>query len=308
MTTDLLPGRALRVEVVAATHPGQRRTENQDQFLVANLDARDPDVPLLHGGDDRTGLHGPAAFEVGPLGGLLLVADGMGGAAGGATASMMAIRVIHGMMSTQWSEERRRVPVIFARHLAAALEQANTLIHNRSRRESELAGMGTTATAVGVLDQHLILGQVGDSRAYLVRGGTATQITRDQSVVQMLRESGALDEAEARLDSRSNLILQALGSSDHVVVDVTHQPLRQGDVILLCSDGLSGEVEDHEIGRMLGTQRPLADAARELVDLANARGGPDNITVVLARFEGDALSPPIDGEPVGRRPLALGDP
>lgn len=308
MTTDLLPGRALRVEIVAATHPGQRRSENQDQFLVANLDARDPDEPLLHGGDDRPGIHGPTAFQVGPLGGLLLVADGMGGAAGGATASGMAIRVIHGMMSTQWSEERRRVPVTFARHLAGALEQANTLIHNRSRREADLAGMGTTATAVGVLDSHLILGQVGDSRAYLVRGGTATQITRDQSVVQMLRESGELDEAEARLDRRSNLILQALGSADSVVVDVTHQPLRQGDVILLCSDGLSGEVEDAEIGEAAGHGRPLADAARDLVDLANARGGPDNITVVLARFEGDALSPPIEGEPVGRRPLALEDP
>ncbi len=308
MTTDLLPGRLLRVEVVAVTHPGQRRTENQDQFLVANLDARDPDEPLLHGGDDRPGLHGPTMFEVGPLGGLLLVADGMGGAAGGATASAMAIRVIHGMMSTQWSEERRRVPVTFARHLAGALEQANTLIHDRSRREPDLSGMGTTATAVGVLDSHLILGQVGDSRAYLVRGSTATQITRDQSVVQMLRESGALDEAEARLDRRSNLILQALGSAANIVVDLTHQPLRQGDIILLCSDGLSGEVEDVEIGQILGAGRPLSTAGQELVDLANARGGPDNITVVVARFDGDALSPPIDGEPVGRRPLDLGDP
>jgi protein phosphatase len=303
----LLPGREVRIEVAAVTDPGQRRTENQDQFLVADLGHRDPTAPLLHGGDDRPGVHGPAVFSVGELGGLLLVCDGMGGAAGGATASGMAIRVIHGMMSTQWASERRQIPVHFARHMAAALEQANTLIYERSRREPELGGMGTTATAVGVLDTHLLLGQVGDSRAYLFREGTLTQLTRDQSVVQMLRESGALGAAEARTDRRSNLILQALGSTPQVNVDLTHQALRRGDVALLCSDGLSGEVDDVEIGRILSRPLPLESLGQELVDLANARGGPDNITVILARFDGDALSPPITGEPVRRNPMILED-
>ncbi|MBT8336592.1 MAG: protein phosphatase 2C domain-containing protein [Gemmatimonadetes bacterium] len=301
----LLPGREVRVEVVAVTDPGQRRSENQDQFLVADLSHRDPNGPLLHGGDDRPGVHGPEAFSVGELGGLLLVCDGMGGAAGGATASGMAIRVIHGMMSTQWATERRRIPVHFARHMAAALEQANTLIYDRSRRETDLGGMGTTATAVGVLDTHLLLGQVGDSRAYLFRQGVLTQLTRDQSVVQMLRESGALAADEVRTDRRSNLILQALGSTPKVTVDLTHQSLREGDVALLCSDGLSGEVDDVEIGRILSRPLPLESIGQELVDLANARGGPDNITVILARFEGDALSPPVDGELVRRNPMAL---
>ena len=301
----LLPGRDVRVEAIAVTDPGRRRSENQDQFLVADLSYRDPNGPLLHGGDDRPGLHGPEVFTVGELGGLLLVCDGMGGAAGGATASGMAIRVIHGMMSTQWAEERRRIPVHFARHLADALEQANTLIYNRSRRESDLGGMGTTATAVGILDTHLLLGQVGDSRAYLYREGVLTQLTRDQSVVQMLRESGALGAAEARTDRRSNLILQALGSTPQVTVDLTHQSLRKGDVALLCSDGLSGEVEDAEIGRVLAGGRSLETMGQELVDMANDRGGPDNITVILARFEGDALSPPVAGEPVRRNPMAL---
>ncbi len=307
MNGDLLPGRSLRIEVLAVTDPGRKRTENQDQFLVASLDGRNPDGPLLYGGDDRAGLHGPESFEVGPRGALLLVADGMGGAAGGATASGIATRVVHGIMSTQWGDERRLVPKTFAQHLAAALEQANTLIHSRAQREAELGGMGTTATAVGVLDSHLILGQVGDSRAYLFREDVLTQLTRDQSVVQMLQESGALDATEARTDRRANLILQALGSAPAVDVELTHQPLRRGDVVLLCSDGLSGEVEDTEIRRALAHRTSLAAAGTELVEWANARGGPDNITVILARFDGDALPPPVSGEVVGRQLLSMED-
>lgn len=305
MTLDLLPGRAVAVTVAAATDPGRRRTENQDRFLVADLSRRDPDGGLLEGGEDRPGVQGPREFEVGPLGGLLLVADGMGGAAGGATASAMASRAIHGLMCTQWGEDRSRVPGVFARHLVTALEQANHLIHARAGRESDLTGMGTTATAVGVLDGHLILAQVGDSRAYLVRQEQATQLTRDQSVVQMLQDTGQLGETEARTDRRSNLILQALGTAPAVQVDLTHQPVRRGDVVLLCSDGLSGQVEPDELVRAIADGATLDDAARRLVALANERGGPDNITVVLARFDGDGLAPPGPDEPVGRMPLAL---
>lgn len=308
MSHDLLPGRSLLIDVAAVTHPGQRRTENQDRFLVADLAGRDPDAALMEGGEGRPGLQGPTRYVVGPLGSLLLVADGMGGAAGGATASAMASRVIHGLMTTQWVEERTRIPGVFARHLATALKQANHLIHARAQREAELQGMGTTATAVGVLDTHLILAQVGDSRAYLVREGAATQLTRDQSVVQMLRESGQLDEASARLDQRSNLILQALGTTPTVDVDLTYQPLRRNDVVLLCSDGLSGEVTDDEIAGAVREEHSMDGAGQALVDLANARGGPDNITVVLARFDGEALSPPGPDDPVGRKPLVVEEP
>ncbi len=308
MTNPLLPDRTVWAEVAAVTDTGRRRTQNQDRFLVADLDGRDPDGALLDGGDERLGLQGPDTFEVGPRGGLLLVVDGMGGPAGGATASAMASRVIHGLMTTQWSEERAYVPDAFARHLVAALEQANALIHARSQREADLNGMGTTATAVGVLDTHLILAQVGDSRAYMVRDGRATQLTRDQSVLQMLRESGAIDEEEARTDRRANLILQALGVARSVTVDLTHQPLRRGDTLLLCSDGLSGQVETDEIAAALRNGCSLATAGQELVALANERGGPDNITVVLARFDGDALAPPGVDEPVGRMPMTLEEP
>lgn len=308
MSHDLLPGRTLRVDVAAVTDPGQRRTQNQDRYLVADLAGKDPDTALMEGGDERPGLQGPTRYTVGSLGSLLVVADGMGGAAGGATASAMACRVIHGLMTTQWVEERARLPAVFARHLVAALEQANHLIHARSAREDDLRGMGTTATAVGVLETHLILAQVGDSRAYLIREGVATQLTRDQSVVQMLQETGQLDAAAARTDARSNLILQALGTAPEVEVDLTHQPLRRDDVLLLCSDGLSGQVETEEIARLVGDGRAVETAGTALVELANRRGGPDNITVVLARFDGDTLSPPAPGEHVGRRPLAMEDP
>jgi protein phosphatase len=308
MNHDLLPGRALLVDVAAATDPGRKRTQNQDRFLVADLSGRDPDRALLEGGDERPGLQGPTRYTVGPFGSLFLVADGMGGAAGGATASAMASRVIHGLMTTQWVEERTRIPAVFARHLRSALEQANHLIRARAHREGELRGMGTTATAVGVLDAHLILAQVGDSRAYLIRGGVATQLTRDQSVVQMLQESGQLDEASARIDQRSNLILQALGTAAEVDVDLTHQPLRRNDTLLLCSDGLSGQMETHEIADAVGDGRALESSGRALVELANARGGPDNITVILAHFDGDALAPPVRDEPVSRKPLDVEDP
>lgn len=304
MTDDLLPGRALRVAIAAFTDPGQRRAENQDRYLVADLSDRDPDGSLIEGGEGCGGASGTVSFEVGGKGALLMVADGMGGAAGGATASAMACRAVRGLMGTQWGEIRTGTPTDFARHLGAAVEEANRLIHKRSLSDGALQGMGTTATVAGVLDAHLVLAQVGDSRAYLIRDEVATRITRDQSVVQLLQDAGEIDAAEARTDHRANLILQALGTLAEVEVDLTHQPLRRGDRLLLCSDGLSGLVDDDELGGLAGT-RPLATVAEELVALANHRGGPDNITVVLAHFEGEALAPPSPDDVVARMPLAL---
>ncbi len=306
MSHDLLPGRAFGATVAAATHPGQRRTENQDHYLVADLSDRDPDGALAEGGEGANGVTGPSRVEVGPRGLLLMVADGMGGAAGGATASAMACRAIRGLLATGWSELRSGTLHQLARHLSTAVEEANRLIHARSEAEAGLRGMGTTATVAGALDGHLVVAQIGDSRGYLVRDGTATQITRDQSVVQLLQEAGELDAAQARNDHRANLILQALGTLPEVTVDLTHHPLRQGDVLVLCSDGLSGVVEADEMAAAIA-DRSLADSAERLVALANERGAPDNVTVVVARFGGDALLPPLPDDPVGRMPLALED-
>jgi len=150
-------------------------------------------------------------------------------------------------------------------------------------------GMGTTTTAAGVLNDHLYLTQVGDSRAYLIRGGQAHQITKDQSLMQRLVEAGELTEEEAAQSERRNIILQALGPDPKVKVDLTHQELRRGDVLVLCSDGLSGQVKKEEIARIVSTTPNLAAVCDKLIALANERGGPDNITVVAARFDGDGL-------------------
>lgn len=304
MSGDLLPGRTLRMTVAASTDPGRRRSENQDRYLVADLSDRDPDGALMEGGEGAPGPRGPSGIEVGPRGALLMVADGMGGAAGGATASAMACRAVGGLLSTGWGELRTGTPRELGRHLEIAVEEANRLIHTRSEADERLQGMGTTATVVGVMEGHLVLAQVGDSRAYLMREGTVTQLTRDQSVVQMLQDAGEIDAEEAKTDRRANLILQALGTLPDVKVDVTHQPLRQGDVLLLCSDGLSGLVENDEMAERI---RPAAldESATALVHLANERGGPDNITVVLAHFDGDALVPANSGDAVGRMRLEL---
>jgi protein phosphatase len=149
--------------------------------------------------------------------------------------------------------------------------------------------MGTTTTAAGVLNDHLYLTQVGDSRAYLIRGGQAHQITKDQSLMQRLVEAGELTEEEAAQSERRNIILQALGPDPKVKVDLTHQEVRRGDILVLCSDGLSGQVKKEEIAKIVTQAKDLSAACEQLIALANERGGPDNITVVIARFDGDGL-------------------
>jgi len=130
---------------------------------------------------------------------------------------------------------------------------------------------------------------VGVSRAYLIRGGQAHQITNDQSLMQWLVEAGELTEEEAAQSERRNIILQALGPDPKVKVDLTHQEVRRGDILVLCSDGLSGQVKKEEIAQVVTSTRDLSAACDKLIALANERGGPDNITVVIARFDGEGL-------------------
>src|SRR5206468_1793234 len=166
---------------------------------------------------------------------------------------------------------------------------ANTHIHSYAKAHPEVRGMGTTTTAAGVLADHLFLTQVGDSRAYLIRQGVATQLTKDQSLMQRLVEAGELTEEEAAQSERRNIILQALGPDPKVKVDLTHQEVRRGDVLVLCSDGLSGQVKKEEIAEIVSKTPELSAICDQLIALANERGGPDNITVVVARFDGEGL-------------------
>ena len=270
--------KTIRVEVFGKTDLGRTRDHNEDRFLVADLTRKaaslQPDV---------------RQHTIGPRGTLLVVADGMGGAAAGELASEMATDTIYGHLMKTWNAEEEITPQRFAYRLKEAVEAANANIHAHAKAHPEVRGMGTTTTAAGVLNDHLYLTQVGDSRAYLIRGGQAHQITKDQSLMQRLVEAGELTEEEAAQSERRNIILQALGPDPKVKVDLTYQEVRRGDVLVLCSDGLSGQVKKDEIAKIVSQTPDLSAACDKLIALANERGGPDNITVVVARFDGDGL-------------------
>ena len=270
--------KAIRVEVFGKTDLGRTRDHNEDRFLVADLTRKAasllPDV---------------RQHDIGPRGTLFVVADGMGGAAAGELASEMATDTIYAHLVKTWNAEHEVTPQRFAYRLKEAVEVANASIHAHAKAHPEVRGMGTTTTAAGVLHDHLYLTQVGDSRAYLIRGGEAHQITKDQSLMQRLVEAGELTEEEAAQSERRNIILQALGPDPKVKVDLTHQEVRRGDILVLCSDGLSGQVKKEEIAQIVTTTPDLSAACDKLIALANQRGGPDNIAVVIARFDGERL-------------------
>jgi protein phosphatase len=268
----------IRVEVFAKTDLGRTRDHNEDKFLVADLTKKAASL-----------LPEVRRHEVGPKGTLLVVADGMGGAAAGELASEMATDTIYAHLVKTWNAEDQATPQRFAYRLKEAVEVANASIHAHAKAHPELRGMGTTTTAAGVLNDHLYLTQVGDSRAYLIRNGEAHQLTKDQSLIQRLVEAGELTEEEAAHSERKNIILQALGPDPKVKVDLTHQEMRRGDILVLCSDGLSGQVKKEEIAKVVSSTQDLIAACDQLIALANERGGPDNITVVIARFDGDGL-------------------
>jgi len=247
------------------------------------------------------------AHEVGERGSLFVVADGMGGAAAGEVASEMATKTIYEQLLSAWGSERELTPQRFAYRLREAVEAANRQIHSYAAAHPELRGMGTTTTAVGILGDRFFLSQVGDSRAYLIRQGQAVQLTKDQSLMQRLVEAGELTEEEAAKSERRNIILQALGPDARVKVDLTHQEVRRGDILVLCSDGLSGSVKKEEIAEIATRERDLQAACDRLIALANQRGGPDNITVILARFDGEGLRPVEASAEVGHQVYPLID-
>jgi len=288
--------KSVKVQVFAKTDRGRTRDHNEDRFLVADLTHREASLqpPVRE-------------HEVGERGSLFIVADGMGGAAAGELASQMATEMIYDQMVRMWGSERDATAQRFAYRLKEAVEAANGHIHAYAKAHPEVRGMGTTTTAVGLLGDQVYLTQVGDSRAYLIRNGQAHQLTKDQSLMQRLVEAGELTEEEAAKSERRNIILQALGPDPKVKVDLTHQELRRGDILVLSSDGLSGQVKKEEIAEIVSRERDLQAACDRLITLANERGGPDNITVVIARFNGDGLRVAAAGEEVGHRIYPLID-
>ena len=237
-----LPNGDLRVvaRVFGLTDVGRSREHNEDTFLVANLES-----------GQRVGFEREALDVPAPAHGLLfLVADGMGGAASGELASSMASNVVLDMLCDEWKELNLPTSLDFACALRDATMEANRRIHDFARLNPEHRGMGTTATIAGLLGDTIYVVQVGDSRAYLLRDGQAKQLTKDQSLMQRLVEAGEMTQEQAESSDRRNIILQALGPEAVVTVDLTHQQLRRGDTLILCSDGLSGLVKGDEMARI----------------------------------------------------------
>ena len=289
-TDPLTPPGAIVLHVFAHSDVGRTREHNEDAFVVADL-ARGEPLSFDHLRTERASHRGT----------LFMVADGMGGAAAGEIASEMAVEVVLQQMRRRWRDGSTVEPGAFVGTLKAAAEVANATIHHYAADHPELRGMGTTATIAGLLGDTLYIAQVGDSRAYLVRDGVAIQITKDQSLMQKLIEAGEITVEEAEMSDRRNIILQALGPEPHVKIDLTHQRVRRDDVLVLCSDGLSGLVKAEQIARAVTEEASPELAAERLVDLANSSGGPDNITVVIARFDGTGLESAAPVDEVGHR-------
>jgi len=279
---------SVRVSVFGKTDLGRARDHNEDTFLVADLSTGKASLqPAVR------------SHQIGPRGSLFMVADGMGGAAAGELASAMAADLIYRHMITAWAGDSNQNAARFAYRMREAVELANARIYSYAREHPEVRGMGTTVTAAGVYGRDLYLAQIGDSRAYLVRESEAIQLTKDQSLMQRLVDAGELTEDEAEQSERRNIILQALGPDPKVKVDLTHQSLRNGDTLIVCSDGLSGLVRREEFAELARDHGDPPALCSALIDLANARGGPDNITVVTARFEVEGLPKTEEAEGVG---------
>ncbi len=276
------------VHVFGRTDVGRVRDHNEDSFLVADLSSENaslqPEVRTHH---------------VGGRGTLFMVADGLGGAAAGEIASDLAINTVYEEMRERWMHSQRMDPQGFASALKAATDAANAKIFAYALEHPEHRGLGTTATVAGLLGDTLYLAQVGDSRAYVIRNGEAMQITKDQSLMQRLVEAGELTQEEAERSERRNIILQALGPEPTVRIDLTHQQMRQGDILVLCTDGLSGLVKKEEIAEVVTGTDDLVDACRQLIDRANENGGPDNITAIVAKIDGSGLQPAGPGDRLG---------
>jgi PPM family protein phosphatase len=250
------------IEHASMTDIGLRRSNNQDAFAVATA-----------GGESNWLVRGH----------LFMVADGMGAHAAGELASKMACTSVP---HTYHKLADRPAPEA----LKQAIVEANQQIHERGQASTDFNGMGTTASALALLPQGAIVGHVGDSRVYRLRGNMLHQLTFDHSLVWEMKAAGHFVGNEAPAFVPKNIITRSLGPHPEVNVDLEGPfPLEVGDTFLLCSDGLSGQVTDQEIGLIMGALLPK-DAVRALIDLANLRGGPDNITVLIVRIVGRVQS------------------
>lgn len=244
------------------------------------------DVGIIRSGNEDN-------FLMVPDKGVFIVADGMGGHAAGEVASEMAVRIV----ARELGDITGASDVEASQRMRKAIHLANGAIFERTLTEHDKRGMGTTATAMVVIGNRYLIGQVGDSRAYVMRDGAFVQLTKDHSYVQEQVDAGYLSPEEARTHPYSNVITRCVGANGEVVPDLYSGVLHPDDVFLLASDGLTGMIEDHDIHALLQSARSLEDQVAQLVAEANRRGGLDNITVILVRVDSVESADTSPGDP-----------
>lgn len=264
----------MRVATAAATDVGRKRSGNEDSYAVE----------VMAPAGDRPGVT------------LLVVCDGMGGSNAGEVASRMTVDTVLRAFAEDPSPDAGEA-------LGRAVQMANGEVWEHNRSRADLQGMGTTCTALAIRPEEAVVAHVGDSRAYLVRGGRIRQITQDHSLVAQLVARKQITPEEARKDPRRNVVTRSVGVAPAVEPDVVRleEPPRPGDTFLLCSDGLHGQLSDLDLAR-IASGESLERACRELIRLGNERGGPDNITVLLARLEAPVSESRPPGAPRRARP------
>jgi protein phosphatase len=278
-----VPERAarVRVEFGGGTHPGLVRPRNEDQYLIAKLaksmricDSSLPESETTRFSDEE--------------GYLMIVADGMGGVAGGQEASAMAVRTLESFVldAIKWFLHREgQEQNALASELRLALQRADQDIVRRAEAEPSLSGMGTTLTVGYSVGTDLYVAHAGDSRAYLMRNGQLDRITSDHTLVQLLVDHGAVTPEDAREHPQRHVITNVVGGPNPgVQVEIERRSLADGDLVLFCTDGLSEEVPDSEIATILGRSSDPEQLVHLLIEAALAGGADDNVTVVLAKY------------------------
>ncbi len=252
-----------RVLVAGETNVGMKRTHNEDAFEVID--------------EER----------------LFIVADGMGGHASGEVASKMAIETLREFFAATsqdseatWPYKMDKARSYEENRLITGIKLANLRIHESAQREPRLRGMGTTIVSILVIDEGVLIAHVGDSRVYRLRQGKLDQLTDDHSLLNDYIKMKRLTEEEIANFPHKNVIVRALGMKEMVKVDTRLDPPQPGDIYLLCSDGLCGPVSDQEISEITSSSNDLKAIGSKLIERANANGGPDNVTVVLAKWIG----------------------
>ena len=252
-----------RVLAIGDTHVGMKRTHNEDTFMLADEDN------------------------------LYVVADGMGGHASGEVASKMAVETLREFFratsadpEATWPYKMDKARGYEENRLITGIKLANLRIHEAAQRNPQMHSMGTTVAGILVVEDGVLIGHVGDSRVYRIRDGKMEQLTSDHSLLNDYIKMKRLSDDEIENFPLKNVIVRALGMKATVKVDTLLDRPEIGDIYVLCSDGLCGPVTDPEIQRIVTTQPDLQTAANRLIESANESGGPDNITVVLAKVMG----------------------